>query len=53
MLEMFSQQHDAAKAEASELRTIEADLRNAYSSEEARWLDLIGRLEESIRREGS
>jgi predicted nucleic acid-binding Zn-ribbon protein len=50
MLELFKQQRDAAQSEVSRLLIVENDLLAAYNADEARWVDLIGRLEQTIRR---
>jgi len=46
----FKQQADAAASQVDQLKSREAELALAMQTEEARWADLIGRLEQLIRK---
>jgi len=50
MVEMFKQQSDAAAAQEQQLRDREADLLQAFRAEEARWTDLVTKLEQLVRK---
>ena len=50
LMKMFKPQADAAARHEQELRTREAELLQAYQAEEARWMDLMARLEQSVKR---
>jgi hypothetical protein len=50
LMKMFKPQADAAARREQELRTREAELLQAYQTEEARWMDLMARLEQSTKR---
>jgi hypothetical protein len=50
LMKMFKPQADAAARREQELRTRETELLQAYQTEEARWMDLMARLEQSTKR---
>jgi DNA repair exonuclease SbcCD ATPase subunit len=50
MIKLFRQQADAAQARENTMRVRRDDLMNAFRAEEARWLELVARLEEVIKR---
>ena len=50
LMKMFKPQADAAARHEQELRTREAELLQAYQAEEARWIELMARLEQSAKR---
>ena len=50
MVLMFKQQADQAAAQEQAFRSRETDLAQALQAEEARWADLIARLEQSIKK---
>jgi len=50
LMKMFKPQADAAARHEQELRAREAELLQAYQAEEARWMELIARLEQSVKR---
>ena len=50
MVKMFRQQADEAQAVENTARVKRDDLMNAFRAEEARWLQLVARLEEIIKR---
>lgn len=50
MVKMFRQQADEAQAVENTARAKRDDLMNAFRAEEARWLQLVARLEEIIKR---
>ena len=50
MLQMFKPQLDAAAAREQQLRAREAELSASIVTEDARWRDLINRLEQMIKR---
>ena len=50
MVHMFKEQVDAAAAREQALRAREAELLQAWQAEEARWAELITKLEQSVKR---
>jgi hypothetical protein len=50
LMKMFKPQADAAARHEQDLRAREAELLQAYQSEEARWMDLMARLDQSVKR---
>jgi len=50
MVKMFREQADEAQARENSARIKRDDLMNAFRAEEARWLQLVARLEEVIKR---
>jgi hypothetical protein len=50
MVKMFRQQADEAQARENNARVKRDELMNAFRAEEARWLQLVAKLEEVIKR---
>jgi hypothetical protein len=50
LMKMFKPQADAAAQREQQLRAREAELIQVHQAEEARWTDLVARLEQSVKR---
>lgn len=50
LMKMFKPQADAAARREQQLRAREAELVQLHQAEEARWTDLVARLEQSVKR---
>ena len=50
MVEMFKQQADAVADEEQQIRNRESELVQSFQTEEARWIDLVTKLEQLVRK---